>query len=278
MNQTLKSAYRQVASRVPRMGDVDRAIITARRRRTRRAVGGPIAVASLAAVISVAAIATPWSDDAETQPAAVESPSASPSVAESPDAGADACPAGEERLVVPGMAKSVVLGCAQLPDGRKVALLSMHQSRGQCLQIVGLDDHARQCGFAPSAMVPTPPARPIFIQVHGQRNESAPIEVFGDTSAEATMVELRYTRDGSSHEARAALFQVTDSDVLENAGITEPFGYFIAELPPDTSHVTATALDADGQRLGTDGLTPLPWSGWSTSMITGLVVWDGSDA
>jgi hypothetical protein len=45
MNQKLKTAYRQVASRVPRMGDVDRAIVTARRRRTRRAVGVPIAVA-----------------------------------------------------------------------------------------------------------------------------------------------------------------------------------------------------------------------------------------
>jgi hypothetical protein len=45
MNEKLKTAYRQVASRVPRMGDVDRAIVTARRRRTRRAVGVPIAVA-----------------------------------------------------------------------------------------------------------------------------------------------------------------------------------------------------------------------------------------
>jgi hypothetical protein len=78
MNQTLKAAYRQTAGRVPRLGDVDRAIVTARRRRTRRAVGVPIAVASLAAVISVAAMTTPWSDDAETQPAVVESPSTSP--------------------------------------------------------------------------------------------------------------------------------------------------------------------------------------------------------
>jgi hypothetical protein len=86
MNQTLKAAYRQTAGRVPHIGDVDRAIVTARRRRTRRAIGAPIAVASLAAVISVAAMTTPWSDDAETQPAVVESPSTSPSVGESPSA------------------------------------------------------------------------------------------------------------------------------------------------------------------------------------------------
>jgi hypothetical protein len=61
-------------------------------------------------------------------------------------------------------------------------------------------------------------------------------------------------------------------------GIAEPFGYFIAELSADTTHATATALDADGQQLGADGFTPIPWSGWSRSMITGLVVWDGSDA
>ena len=271
MNQRLKAAYQREARRVPRMGDADRAIVTARRRRTRRAVGATIVVASVVAAISVAAITTPWSDDAKTRPVVGESPSTSP------DAGTDTCPVGEERRVLPGLPKSVVLGCAQLPDGRKVAILSVHESGGQCLQIVGLDDRARECGLAPSAIVPPPPARPIFIQVHAQRDESAPIEVFGDTSAEATTVELTYTRDGSSHESRAAFIQVTDSDVLAKAGIAEPFGYFIAELPAGTSHVTVTALDADGQRLGSDGLTPLPWSRWSTSMVTGLIVWDGSD-
>ena len=275
MNQKLKAAYQQVAGRVPRMGDVDRAIVTARRRRTTRAVGVPIAVAALVlvAAISVAAITTPWSDNVETHPAVGPSPTASP------DAGTGPCPVGEERPVLSGTPESVVLGCAQLPDGRTVVLLSMQGSGGQCLYIVGLDNRARGCGFAPSALVP-PDTQTIFFQMPAQRNESAPIEIFGATSAEVTTVQLSYTRDSSSHEeARAALIRVTNSDVLEKAGIAQPFGYFLAELPADTSHVYATALGTDEQRLGAADFETFPWSRRNSwAMITGPALWDGSGA
>jgi hypothetical protein len=266
VNQRLKTAYDDLAGRVPGLGDVDRAIAIARRRRIRRAIAAPTAAALAAAAVTVITVAAPWSDH---DPGPATGP-------QNPTVNADACPVGEERQVIPGLAKSVVLGCAQLPDGRKVALLNAHRSRGLCLQIVGLDNRARECGNAPSAIVP-PITRTIWFQTPAQRNESAPIEVFGATTADVATVELRYTRDGSSHETRPAFIRVTDSDVLEQVGIAEPFGYFIAELPADTTRAAATALDADGQRLGTDDFTPIPWSGWSRSMITGLVDWNGSN-
>lgn len=199
------------------------------------------------------------------------------SLSDSPDAERDGtCPVGEERRVLPVSPKSVVLGCAQLPGGRKVVLLSGYREPGLCLQIVGIDNRARECGFAPSAIEPRPIMKAVAFQGTAQRNKSAPLEVFGTTSAEVTTVELEYTGDSSSGSTRAALIRVTDSEILEKARIAEPFGYFLAELPADTSNVSATALGPNGQRLGADDFEPYPWSKSSRSMITGTVLWDGS--
>lgn len=260
MNQRLETAYDHAANLVPGLGDVDRAIATARRRRIRRTIAAPAAAAALVAAATVVTVAAPWSDQDDR-------PATGPQ-------DTDDCPVGEERRVFPVSPKSVVLGCAQLPDGRRLVLLDGFRGGGLCLQIVGLDNRARQCGNAPSSIEP-PITRTIYFQSHAQRNESAPIEVYGVASAEVTTVDLSYTRDGSSHSTRAAYIRVTDSDVLEQAGIAEPFGYFLSELPADTSHVTATALGPARQRLGSDDLAPYPWSKWSRSMITGLVEWDG---
>jgi len=44
--------------------------------------------------------------------------------------------------------------------------------------------------------------------------------------------------------------RVSDSEALASAGIRKPFGYFLAELPPDASNITATAFDSHGGELG----------------------------
>ncbi len=249
---------------------IDRGSRLRRRRRVSTWLGAGVTAAAV--VLAASSLAgRPGEDRPEPAgPPVIESPS------DSPHAERDAtCPVGEERRVLPVSPKSVVLGCAQLPGGRKVVLLSGYRA-GLCLQIVGIDNRARECGFAPSAIEPRPTMKAVAFQVTAQRNESAPLEVFGTTSAGVTTVELEYTGDSSSHSRRAALIRVTDSELLEKARIAEPFGYFLAELPADTSNVSATALGPDGQRLGVDDFAPYPWSKFSRSMITGTVLWDGS--
>jgi hypothetical protein len=68
VNQRLKAAYDQTARRVTGLGDVDRAIANARRRRIRRATAAPIAAAVLAAAVTVVAVAAPWSDSDTASP------------------------------------------------------------------------------------------------------------------------------------------------------------------------------------------------------------------
>lgn len=249
-----------------------KAIDRGRRRRRRRRGSTWLGVGVVAAVVIVAGSLAGRSGEDRPEPVGptVETPTASPDGKRD-----DACPVGEERRVLPVSPKSLVLGCAQLPDGRKVALLNGYRSRGLCLQLVGIDNRARECGNAPSALDP-PNTQTIAFQGIAQRNELASLEVFGITSADVATVELSYMLDGSSHRARTTVIRVTDVEVLEQARIAEPFVYFLAELPADTASASATARRADGQRLGTDDFQPYPWSKRSRTMITGLVLWNGS--
>lgn len=181
----------------------------------------------------------------------------------------DACPVGEVRPAYPGFpgkSESVLLGCAQLRDGRQVELLNQI---GGCLQIRGIDDGLRECGNAPSEQDPPQTGKPVAAQMIAQRSDSAPLEVYGATSADVTMVELTYTDNGVSKKTFAELIRVTDDEVLEKAGIAVPFGYFLDELPPNVSNVNAVALDADGQRLGADSFEPYLQSQPRTAPISG---------
>ena len=83
-----------------------------------------------------------------------------------------------------------------------------------------------------------------------QRNETSPFEIYGTTSADVARVVVRHA--GSEQEAN--LLRVTDLEALEQAGITEPFGLFFAELPAGTTagEVDVIAYDGNGQRLGVD--------------------------
>ena len=182
----------------------------------------------------------------------------------------DACPVGEVRPRYPGFfgGESVVLGCAELRDGREVELRS-HLPGGGCLQIVGIDNGLRECGNAPSEQEPLYPGKAVAAQLIAQRSDSSPLEVYGATSVDVTMVELTYTADGPTQTTFAELIRVTDNEVLEKAGIAEPFGYFLAELPADVTNVSAVALDVQGQTLGTNSFEPYLQDQPRTAPITG---------
>ncbi len=236
--------------------------------RVRRRRGLLVSVAAAAVVATIVVVAS-LVDPGGSPRYGPASPPASAEPSESSEM-KDTCPVGEERAVYRNAPKgeltSVLLGCAQLHDGRKVELLNMP---GGCLQIVGIDNWVRECGNAPSEQEPPQTARAVAAQMIAQRNAAASLEVYGATSPEVRAVELRYTRGGSSHSTRAELIRVIDSEALEEARIGEPFGYFLAELPPKTSTVRAIALDADGQMLGEDDFEPFLRSQPRTAPISG---------
>lgn len=160
------------------------------------------------------------------------------------------CSVGDERALFPGLKKeSVLLGCAELEDGREIDLLAEKGAGGLCLQLTGIDNQVRECGSAPSAEEP-PGTEAVAPQAIARANSSAPLEVYGAISTNAAGVTLEYTARGSVQRRRAEVLQVTDEEALNRAGIRDPFGYFLAELPAETSKVRAIAVDSEGDRLG----------------------------
>jgi hypothetical protein len=113
-----------------------------------------------------------------------------------------------------------------------------------------VDRRVRQCGIAPSEREPRF-TRAIFAWAIAQASSSAPIELYGATSAEVAQVELQYAAGGRSNRTAAELLRVTDPEPLAKTHIDEPFGYFLGELPPTVATVTATALGPEGESLGT---------------------------
>jgi hypothetical protein len=147
------------------------------------------------------------------------------------------------------------LESADLGDGREVVLRSS-LSRGvdpsageQCLSLVGLDAYTRQCGNAFESEGKVVMA-PVVAQSIAQKTGSAPLEVYGATSAKTDRVSLEYRAGGSQREEPAVLLRVTDEEALQRAGIPGRFGYFFGELPSAASRVKAIALDRPGDRLG----------------------------
>lgn len=143
------------------------------------------------------------------------------------------------------------LASAKLRDGRRVFLRSRKDLAGPCLRIVGIDESPRHCGRAPSELEPASGAS-ITGQAVAQRSPAAAFEVYGATSAAVRRVVVGYTLGGARHRRAAVLMRADDPSSLELSGISEPFGYFLAELPSRATEIRAAGFAASGARLGTD--------------------------
>lgn len=239
----------------------------ARARRRRASLVSMAAAATVAGVVVVASLVSTGGNP-------VPGPESPPgSVDPSDSSGLEGtCTVGEERLVFRGVqgdeSTSVLLACVQLADGREVELFSGIQSGGLCLQIVGIDSRVRECGNAPSEQEP-PMTGAVAAQAIAQPNSSAALEVYGAVSTDVTTVSLRYTQGGSPQLARAEVIHVKDRGALERAGIGEPFGYFVGELPAKASNVTALAKNGEGRALGRAGFEPFLRSQPRRAFISG---------
>ena len=142
----------------------------------------------------------------------------------------------------------VVLARVTLPGGRHVEIRSHQDAAGPCLRIVGLPHGPRQCGRAPSETVPPGPVmtRDAIAQVTPRSR----IELYGATRLAVRQVSVRFRFPSGCPARRSAfLIPVADVDALRAAGISEPFGYFIAFVPSGARDVVAVGRTAHGNVL-----------------------------
>jgi hypothetical protein len=147
---------------------------------------------------------------------------------------------------------SVLLDTIVLDDGRRVELVADRDGTRPCLQIIGIDQSVRECGRAPSERVP-PVDAPISPDSIAQRDPSSPLEIYGATSPDVAGVRVVYRDEGGERRTRPAyMLHAASPTTLDQAGIAEPFGYYLAELPPSTTiaDVEAFAVGAADETLG----------------------------
>lgn len=148
------------------------------------------------------------------------------------------------------------LASGTLADGRTVVLSAKgtppYEGVSPCLILSGIDRDDRQCGTAPSALLPPKSEAAILSDAYAQRRRSAPLEVYGTVLPQVSDVVVADRGSGVRQRRPALVLRATDKEALRRAGISSPFGYFFAELPRATAvdHVHAIALSSDGERLG----------------------------
>lgn len=166
---------------------------------------------------------------------------------------ADACTERVGRTVrgVLGGAGGVALGCTQIRGpAQLVELYAVSDAAGPCIVVTGMPGGPRACGRAPGEREPAV-ERAISAGPIVRRSSRSPFEVYGETRADVGQVVLRYTLPrGGRGTSRATLVEAADAGALAAAGIREPFGYFVGQVPGDAQDVVAEASERSGRRLG----------------------------
>lgn len=149
------------------------------------------------------------------------------------------------------------MGCGLTRHGEAVELFAIRDAGGPCLMIAGLPGGTRGCGRAPSERVP-PGRTSIDGPAIVRRFKGAPLELYGETQPNVRRVIVRYRhRERGLGQRNATLIRATDRAALRQAGVREPFGYFVGTLPPSATKAIAEARDESDRvldRLRYDGL------------------------
>ncbi|MGH2993152.1 MAG: hypothetical protein ACRDL1_06420 [Solirubrobacterales bacterium] len=154
--------------------------------------------------------------------------------------------------------KQVLLACGDFTHGRVLQIRTGRSPSGQkgCLEIYGLGDgDARACGFVPSERVPSKAGEALVADSIAQTGARDPLELYGATSPDVDSVVIHYAGIPETEQRTpATLIRVTDPAALRSARLEGPFGYFVAEVPPDTTQATA----GEGVTIGRADLLPEP--------------------
>jgi hypothetical protein len=145
--------------------------------------------------------------------------------------------------------RPTVIGCAALPSGRRFELVGYQLGRGERMSLcIDHYDFQAQVTWGCGSNV-----------VHGGGAIDATAKdvnpgqlpvVAGTLARSVARVVVRTEVDGRLRRHAAALVSVRDRDLLRAIGVRDPFGRYIAEVPPAARAASAEALGARGRTLG----------------------------
>ena len=145
--------------------------------------------------------------------------------------------------------RPVVIGCAELPSGRRFELVGYQLGRGERTELC-IDHHDFDSGVNWGCGTNL---------VHGggaidatAKNVNAgqlPV-VAGTAAGPVTRVVVRSEIGGRLRRHSTALVRVRDRELLRAIGVRKPFGRYLAEVPVGARAASAEARGARGRTLG----------------------------
>jgi hypothetical protein len=145
--------------------------------------------------------------------------------------------------------RTIVLACGEAQGGQRIRIGAFEDDAGPCLVIFGTPRVPRQCGRTPSESIPPRPE--MTADAIAQVTPKSPLELYGALRPVVREVVVRFRLPSGKRATRSApIIRVHDAEALRAAHIREPFGYFVAFVPPGARNVVATGRDAHGAVLG----------------------------
>ena len=145
--------------------------------------------------------------------------------------------------------RPVVIGCPELPSGRRFELVAYQLGRGERTSLC-IDHHDFQAGVTwgcGSNLVHDGGA--IDATAKDGNPGQLPV-VAGTVAGSVARVVIRSEIDGRLRRHTSALVRVRDAELLRAIGVRRPFGRYLAEIPDGARAATGEARGARGRTLG----------------------------
>jgi hypothetical protein len=138
--------------------------------------------------------------------------------------------------------RPVVIAAGRLPDGEPFELVG-YQQGSRADQYLCIDIHFPRRRYGSGCGSNTGYTQSIT------RGPGHPTTVTGAATPETAKVLVHYRRGERRASSTAALELIADPEVLARIQVTDPFGFYVAELPEGARDMSAEGLDARGRRL-----------------------------
>jgi hypothetical protein len=156
-----------------------------------------------------------------------------------------------ERPPEPGFrygTRPIVIGCAELPSGRRFELVGYRLRHGAHTSLC-IDDYDLTTGVR-SGCGTNLVADGVIDATSSTRSRGRPSVVAGAVSPSMATVLIHFELDGRLREQPAALVMVRRRSLLRAIHVRKPFGRYLAEVPPRARAVSAEAHGARGLTRG----------------------------
>ena len=145
--------------------------------------------------------------------------------------------------------RPVVIGCPELPSGRRFELVGYQLGRGERTRLC-IDQYDFETGVTSGCGSNVVDGGGAIDATSKEHTPGQIPVVAGTVTGSVARVVVRSEIDGALRQHASALVRVRDPELLRAIGVRRPFGRYLAEIPYGARGATAEARGARGRTRG----------------------------